>query len=385
MARQNVGNPKFYIDLPSYWRAMGNISDVTHNGTDGNNAEKLIGLNPSDFFDEEVVVDYDSYWEFKIDLENIMYTSSNNKYFLGFLGHDFEAAKLYTPQINLWKNDGEELDFEFTDGTWDEICNFSGFRTLFEYNGWSLGQIDDLGGYGFDSFRVQLARETLDPMGDPIDYNEPVRNVLGSITFGQVFEMPHSPDLKLTMTREFDGIQEQTSRGGSTLTQINYTRPPKWIGYPAWGLLKDSVATHEDDGYPYVARQVNKGRKIWDLKFSYVGSDDLFPINERQEIYNPTDSSTNSLAGYDTDDFYASGGTSHEAGDFTGTSFKDTSFMGTLMDKTMGGALPFIFQPDGNNNSPDQFAICQLDQSSFKFKQVAHNVWDISLKIREVW
>ena len=69
MARQNVGNPKFYIDLPSYWRAMGNISNVTHNGVTGNNAEKLIGLNPSDFFDEQVVVDYYSYWQFKIGMK----------------------------------------------------------------------------------------------------------------------------------------------------------------------------------------------------------------------------------------------------------------------------------------------------------------------------
>jgi hypothetical protein len=386
MARQNVGNPKFYIDLPSYWRAMGNISNVTHNGVSGNNAEKLIGLNPSDFFDEQVVVDYDSYWQFKIDLELDFYTSANHKYFLGFLGHDFETSKLYTPQINLYQDDGAELDFEFTNGTWDEICNFSGFRTLFEYNGWSLCQIDDLGGYTFDSFRVLLARETLDPLGDPMQDNNPVRNILGSITFGQVFQMPHSPDLKLTMTREFDGIQEQTTRGGSTLTQINYTRTPDWVGVEPWALTLNSTGGYEDDTFRET-RTPNKGRKIWDLKFSYVSSDDLFSPNERNRGYNPTDSNTNELAGYDTigdgssTDFYVG----EDGGGFIIKSFSDTSFMGSLMDKTMGGALPFIFQPDGNNNSPDQFAICKLDQSSFKFKQVAHNVWDISLKIREVW
>ena len=55
------------------------------------------------------------------------------------------------------------------------------------------------------------------------------------------------------------------------------------------------------------------------------------------------------------------------------------------MDRTIGGALPFVFQPDGNNNSPDQFAICKLDHESFQYTQVANNVYDISLKIREVW
>ena len=59
--------------------------------------------------------------------------------------------------------------------------------------------------------------------------------------------------------------------------------------------------------------------------------------------------------------------------------------MGVVMDKTMGGALPFIFQPDSNNNSPDQFAICEIDQDSISFELVANSVYNVSLKIREVW
>ena len=56
-----------------------------------------------------------------------------------------------------------------------------------------------------------------------------------------------------------------------------------------------------------------------------------------------------------------------------------------VIHKTMGGALPFIFQPDSNNNSPDQFAICMIEQDSISFEQVAYNVYNVKLKIREVW
>ena len=124
-------------------------------------------------------------------------------------------------------------------------------------------------------------------------------------------------------------------------------------------------------------RDSAKGRRIWNLKFSYIGGDDIFPLNQNLWANNPSDSDTNSLADYDDDDF--------TDGNFISDIRRDSSFIGVVMEKTIGGALPFIFQPDGNNNSPDQFAICKLDQSSFKFKQVAHNVYDISLKIREVW
>ena len=55
------------------------------------------------------------------------------------------------------------------------------------------------------------------------------------------------------------------------------------------------------------------------------------------------------------------------------------------MQKTLGGSLRFIFQPDKTDFTPDGFAICVLDQDSISFKQVAHNTYNVSLKILEVW
>ena len=205
--------------------------------------------------------------------------------------------------------------------------------------------------------------------------------MIGSFSFGHVFQMPHSPDLKLTMTREYDGIQEQKTRGGGTLTQINYSRPPDWAGYPAWGLTNDhNVNNYASNDPMFFGRYPARGRRVWDLKFSYVSSDKLFSTNEMYDKFNPTDSSTNSDAGYDT----STGGDFDGDGNFS-WGHQEWSFMNIVMNHSIGGALPFIFQPDGNNNSPDQFAICKLDQGSFQFKQVANNVYDISLKIREVW
>jgi hypothetical protein len=51
----------------------------------------------------------------------------------------------------------------------------------------------------------------------------------------------------------------------------------------------------------------------------------------------------------------------------------------------MGGHLPFIFQPNKDNDEIDQFAICKFDMGSFNFEQVSHNVYNVKLKIKEVW
>ena len=76
-----------------------------------------------------------------------------------------------------------------------------------------------------------------------------------------------------------------------------------------------------------------------------------------------------------------SGGESVTAQDLMG----GNSFYNQVIHKTNGGQLPFIFQPDKNNNNSDSFAICKFDMDSFEFDQVANGVYNIKLKIREVW
>ena len=70
--------------------------------------------------------------------------------------------------------------------------------------------------------------------------------------------------------------------------------------------------------------------------------------------------------------------------DFYYTLESDNSFHAQVLNR-VGNGQRFIFQPDNTNNNPDQFAICQLDQDSLNIKQVANGVYNISLKIREVW
>ena len=65
--------------------------------------------------------------------------------------------------------------------------------------------------------------------------------------------------------------------------------------------------------------------------------------------------------------------------------FGDNDFLSEVWNKTLGGTLPFIFQPDNNNNNPDQFAICKFDQDSLDLQRVSPSVMNLKLKIKEVW
>ena len=93
-----------------------------------------------------------------------------------------------------------------------------------------------------------------------------------------------------------------------------------------------------------------------------------------------------STFGADPNDYDSSDVVAYEEGHaFNYNLLTDDNFYSQVWHKTLGGTLPFIFQPDNSNNNPDQFAICRFKDSSLKATQTAFNVYDISLSIEEVW
>lgn len=179
----------------------------------------------------------------------------------------------------------------------------------------------------------------------------------GSILLGTYYDFPHSPDLNLTLSYEYEGIKETTTKGGATLTNSFYTKPPKWTG---------SLGAWELGG---TAKYAKSGRRVWDLSFSYLSDSSVFPDNAG--LANETS----------TTDTTGSGATDL-------TLLVDDSFQ-RVIHLTNGGQLPFIFQSDNTVSDtlpkPDQLAIAKFDMNSFKFEQVAKNIYNIKIKIREVW
>ena len=192
---------------------------------------------------------------------------------------------------------------------------------------------------------------------------------VGAISMGVMYTMPHSPDLDLAMEIEFGGYDEIETLGGSTFTNIRQTGAPTWINEKKYSN-PFSVGDFSENRYLGGAKR--NGRRSWRLKFSYLEAKDVFSSNYMNTKHNET------YANYDGDDI-------DSENKFEYNMFTDDSFIAQVWNKTLGGALPFIFQPDSNNDNPDQFCIAKFDMDTLSVKQVAFKTYNISVKIREVW
>ena len=186
-------------------------------------------------------------------------------------------------------------------------------------------------------------------------------STLGAVSIGNYYEMPVAPDLSLSLEHDYSGIKKTTSMSGASFSNANWIKPPKWGDREAWQL--------GDFPRPY------SGRRIWDLSFSYISDTDLEPRN-----YTGTGTFENNLWEYGDDNWFEN-----------------------VLHYTIGGQLPFIFQPDKDiiytatdtditpDGIPDiintipEFAICRFDMGTFERDQVAPGVYNIKIKVKETW
>jgi|2_EtaG_2_1085320.scaffolds.fasta_scaffold08813_3 hypothetical protein len=404
MSYQNVASCRFYIDYFSYWKSVGLVHALKSWDWNGNYHDGyFIGLNPSlntriftgEVLDIEGGADApEDKFVIAVDLKeavpNRVLDSIN---FCGVLGHNINV---YSDEIN-----GCEMQFltNKRDAMDSQIGQHTPMGTI--DSGWLEGEPeiinaerDDaelkVGNSGFSLSKVEFHANTsnYDDTKDEVDrfafrmqWRDPSGYIIGGessdevisgdwnlncLTMGHYYEMPRSPDLNLTMTTEFDGFDQLTTQGGATITNVRYTGNPQWAGNNAWEI---------GDSNKYYKRN---GRRTWKLKFSYLDATDVFASNYSSNTYlqNGTHSSN--------DDYHNNNDLNSVRDAFEYTLADDDSF-GAKVLNFIGSGQRFIFQPDNTNNNPDQFAICILDQDSLVLKQTASNVYDVSMKIVEVW
>ena len=328
MAYQNVGTPRFYIDSLNWRKSIG-VDYISENGynVDGSQnkviAADLVGLNPSSQSIMHLTganpdYSYVDYLKAAGD-DSIINSDGSLRNFVFVLGHNSAWANC---SLHYGADSGDNA-------SGDNIVNcVDGIPPL---NGWSLTTDIQFGA------TVKIYSTPDEITGAQADLK------WGSVAYGNYYDMPHSPDLNLTLTREYGGIKTIETRGGASLSNDFGSSPPKWGTREAWQLGDVDFSTG--------------GRRIWDLSFSFLSDSSVFPDN-------PTEIEDG--GGWE---------------DLTTT----PDFMSEVVKKTRGSQLPFIFQPDKDNNDPfSGFAICKFD-SGFSFQQTAPNLYSVKMKIREVW
>ena len=334
MAYSNVGTPVFYIDNYLYHKTIGTTL------TEGTPAD-VYNMKP------QITTTVDANFVIQLPVSPINYNLYGNmKYYIAFLNHDIGTSSGY---INVQTIITDENDVQI-------ISDIDVIR-----GGWA--------NYQFINGSTILAIDTAHDTSFYKLNNSGAFN-LGAISTGIQYTMPHSPDLNLNMEIEFDGIKTITTSGGGSISNVRYSGNPLWVN----GVNKTNPFDVYDTSLDVTTAGARRnGRKSWSLKFRYIADTDLFSSNPRASSYIDPSVDTSNYASDDIAD---------------DTSYKynietDDSFHAQVWNKTLGGSLPFIFQPDSNDR--DDFYICKFDQDSLKVTQSAFKVYDIAVKIVEVW
>ena len=481
----DVKTPRFYVDYLTYFDAMGWIEKVWPTGGSDITMEGYpIGLNPytkcvlrqSELAQIMMIkVTFKkrpNYWM----LKNITWSgtfghnlaepptfagnSDGTEYDFGEVGDTwgdrlhcrpwFDAADetIFPDQWDFWA-DNEEVNFadhymglhSGTDDDGQTDINASlfigntpagaGFRT-YPFNGWSMWYSKVTTGRKFsmpDVLNWRFSR-----FGNEESMYWSHKNLqLNCIATGCTYTMPHSPDMRLEMAIEHDGVKRHRTQGGHDYTNINYSGAPTWgkdsggNEAGAWELYRrenwnestGAAASEEQDtdgdgepdetvytGYgeptgnfynQFAPRgQYRNGRRSWKLRFSGMASDTVGVAyaHPSEDPFTGTSGITDGGVDIWQPDMHV--GVADTDGDDWNWEkaypmWNDDSFIGQVWNKCGALGLPFIFVPDPSivesNGWPaaDQYAICKFDQSSLKIKQTSFKTYQISVVIREVW
>ena len=228
-----------------------------------------------------------------------------------------------------------------------EVVNYNG-DTAPNYNGFSVYKA------GFVADSIKTFRITIS-----VDADADIK--LGCVSLCSKWTPPHTPDLSMSMVREFDGIKNKQTKGGATISNAQYKRNGTyWATSNAWELTTGDYEPEE----PEVKASRTLGRRNWEMNFSYLDPGNLMPEVE-------------SLNWYESDSYSANSGITIQE--------NTTSFFSRVLNRVQGEHLPFIFQPDSTNTNPDQWAMVRFDQDDFKLSQVAPSLYSMGMKIRESW
>ena len=371
---KQVKTPRFYVDMPTFLHATGQLG--WDNGTGGAN---LLYMNPSNPYIVNVEQSQ-SLTPFSIGHgnNNISKTSFPIN-FCALLNHNLGS---YTHEFKVvgkhnypWQTNTANSQEHLQPDTNGQIlnANHSSQYLLPEYNGTTIFTFSDTDGVDeyWRSFSIFY---------DGDNYIDIGTHQLGSLVVGKYWDTPNSPDLELTMSRRFDGIKKQKTIGGKTLANIYYDGPTEWTmynekhiyienspyKYPPFELdYTESVSDINDFNKKAKSGLGRKGLRSWNLTFSYISEDDMWTD---YEISNPV--LDNPLISINPDAR-------------PNPMLSDDSF-NFVWNCTLGGTLPFIFQPDNTNNNPDQFSICTFRGNTLSVKQVAYNTYSLSVTIDEV-
>lgn len=352
MSYQRIRTPRIYPCAINHSLSLGkmttaNFKHYIDGSEQSDNKSELFNLKPAQAVNLggngttlEHIIQIDS------NEDSDTFVSDNN--FMLIMGHNFhnadvkfkvynydtwgEAYKALTPIVNAGSTTG-------TGGEWTSPQSGS-YQAW--YNNWTLFSFT--GGSTTNRYtRLYLNHNSAEHGADGstrtnASYGQDIS--IANIIMGDYWDFPHSPDLEIKKSIEF-GNNVQESIGGSKYSTAS------WLSAPHWGGKHEAfdAKTH------LTPNQMRKAGKItYDMKFSYMQDSDLFT----PELYQEQDI------------------------------FTETSFMGQVLQRTLGTHHPFLIQWDNSSSSlvRDNFSWVRFAKVP-SFRQVAINIWECDVSLVE--
>ena len=395
MSYQSVGTPRFYIDQLSWLKDIGVSGGFVTHPENSRDISSLFNLDPTRQFKDPATANTNFYYYYDPGhfIEADAYGEDGEMYginFFAMLGHSGFARTSVQPEYQ-----GMGIKFDHHGKSSYPIPSHFipyeeksvNFDAKLNDDGHVIGLTAEYDGFSMITSTTKLDMTRISQL---LLYSDYIPNgydrYIGCFCLGTYYDMP-APNLSLTMSREYGAIKEFTTYNGSSISNTMANKAPKWGKLGAWELNNynnPSVASPQ--------ALSRSGRKTWQLKFSYMDDGDLWGANQSLGIKQTAGTIEEGAYNYyipfnetgvDTDDLQLN--TDDNAIGYKDNILTNDSYFSQVWHKTLGGTLPFIFQPNNTNFNTDQFAICRFKESSLKATQTAFNIYDISVTIEEVW
>ena len=333
MSYQRIAIPRIYPCAINHALSLGEMTsaNITQAGITSASPIEMFDLKPSN----AVTIGGNGTTTQHIIKINFNETSDSfmsDSNFMLIMGHNFEQSGV---KFKLQHDDASDFGSAVSPAL-TQLVNSGGnvssgdYTTALTYNGWSLFTWD-----GGDTDN-QYYRLILD--SESGNYDTDIK--ISCIVMGTLWSFPHSPDLNIKKSIAF-GNSIQESVGGMTYSNAS------WLAAPHWGGMTEAF-----DAKNHVnPNQMRKaGKMSYDMNFSYMADSDLF----YSELYQEQDI------------------------------FTETSFMGNVLQRTLGTHHPFLIQWDDSTVAlvRDNFSWVRFTDVP-KFDQVMHRIWSAQMSFTE--
>ena len=388
MSYYNTGTPKFYVDHLLWYKSFGMGAFLNNPDVEGLVPQDIWTLNPSKTTHN---LSQDGAMIEPISIEDGEETGLEWKYgyifktptifdvnYVALLGHDLASSPAWQPGASFmnvigFSTGGASINYAYDYSITNSVNlgqeTSSRRMESLSYDGYTLWEFEapPAGTNIINMLTLGIGALGSSDMWLPIN--------LGALSIGTTFKMPHAPDLSLTLGYEYTGNKSVQTLGGTTISNTYWTRPSPWVNNLGAFELQEPL-----DAGGYNKKLARSGRRTWDLSFSFLDDKNVFGPNHSLSFTanaEGIDASKPPSSDYDADGDIVTGNAMRT------NLLTDDNFYSSVIHKTNGGALPFIFQPDSNDNT--NFALARFDMNTFQFKQVAHRAYNVSVKIVETW